>query len=188
MTANQINYLKHVEEHRTNVEQENERRRSNMAMESETRRANQAREAENARANTLNYQASIYSTDAGMRNADVNAETQRVVAGIHADATITSAAISADASKYATNMNRSNVLSNIRKDTLIAADKLGEERRHNKAVEAETVRHQTRQDRSTTWKNVLTGAHNFVGDVISAGNLGNNIVSNIMNTRARRVS
>lgn len=188
MTANQINYLKHVEEHRTNVEQEKERNRSNMAMEAETRRANQAREAENSRANTLNYQASIYSTQANMRNADVNAETQRVVAGIHANATITSAAISADANRYATDVNRSNVLSNIQKDTLIAADKLGEERRHNQVVEEETARHQKRQDRSTTWKNVVQGAHNFVGDVISAGNLGNNILSSIMNTKARRVA
>lgn len=188
MTANQINYLKQVEEHRTNVVQEQERTRSNMAMEAETRRANKAKEAENARANTLNYQASVYSTQASMRNADVNADTQRVVAGIHANATITSAAISADASKYASDINRGNTLLNIQKDTLIAADKLGEERRHNQAVEGETSRHQTRQDRSTTWKNVIQGAHNFVGDVISAGNLGNNILSNIMHTKARRVS
>jgi hypothetical protein len=177
MTANQINYLKQIEEHRSNV-----------AQETETRRANLAREAENARANTLNYQASVYSTEAGMRNADVNAETQRVVAGIHANASIVSAAISADASKYASDMNRGNTILNITSTQRIKANELGEAQRHNKAVEEETARHQQREDRSRTWSNVLTGAHNFVSDVINAGNLGVKAMDTLMNTKARRVS
>jgi hypothetical protein len=177
MTANQINYLKQIEEHRSNI-----------AQETETHRANVAREAENARANTLNYQASIYSTEAGMRNADVNAETQRVVAGIHAAASIQGAAISADASRYATDTNRIINMSRITSDQTIAASNLGETRRHNVAVETETERHQTRQDRSNTWKNVISGVgtvlnagHNVVSDVISAGSL-------LMNTKSRRVA
>jgi len=187
MTANQINYLKLIEDRRSNLAREQETHRANVTAEGETARANRAREAENIRANTLNYQASIFSTEAGMRNADVNAETQRVVAGIHANASIASAAISADASRYASDTQRTINRENILHDTLVKADQLGETKRHNQVVEAETERHQKREDRSRTWGNVISVGHNIVNDASSMISSVSRLIGT-MNTAARKAS
>lgn len=49
MTLNQIEYQKHLESVRSNLEREKETNRSNLAREAETQRANLANEAENVR-------------------------------------------------------------------------------------------------------------------------------------------
>lgn len=73
MTANQIAYQKLLED-----------QRHNYVYEVETERSNRAREAENSRANTLNYNASIYASQASMYNAQLNAATNRYVAETNA--------------------------------------------------------------------------------------------------------
>lgn len=176
MTANQINYLKYLEDYRTHV-----------AQETETHRANVAREQEQARANTLNYQASVYSTEAGMRNADVNAETQRVVAGIHAQATVASSYISAQASRYAADRRSADNIINAAVTSRVQMSQLEETQRHNVTVETETERHQKREDRSKTWSNVIQAGGNVLSFVGKTMDTGVKAAQMFMNTKARNV-
>lgn len=117
MTSNQIAYVKQREEQRHNYQ-----------MEAETLRSNLAKEAENRRANDLNYNASIYSSQASMYNAKLNY-----------DANIYSAQMHAAASNYASDLNyRANEYKTNIEDFNRDQDR-AETTRHNRAMEqAET--------------------------------------------------
>lgn len=124
MTQNQINYVKHLEQERTNKVQEAETKRHNLAMEyeqskanAEIARANRAAEAENIRRNTLNYEASMAGVGANRYATDVNADVSK----------------SSQYLNFQTNKAKMGIDSSSVKESV----------RHNKAVEQETHRKNT---------------------------------------------
>lgn len=135
MTSNQIAYMKNREEQRHNYQ-----------METETLRSNLAKEAENRRANDLNYNASIYSSQASMYNAKLNYDANIYSAQMHAAASNYSAQLNYRANEYKTNIEDFN-----------RDQDRAETTRHNKAMEAvETSR--AGSNRVGSVSNVLNAA------------------------------
>lgn len=114
MTSNQIAYMKSREEQRHNYQMENETLRSDLA-----------REAENRRANDLNYNASIYSSQASMYNARLNYDANIYASQMHAAASNYASQLNYRANEYKTNIEDFN-RDQDRAETI----------RHNKAMES----------------------------------------------------
>lgn len=132
MTSNQIAYVKHQEE-----------QRHNYAMEQENFRANTAKEAENRRANDLNYNASIYASQASMYNAKLNYDANVYSSQMHAAASNYAAQLNYQANEYKTNIDDFN------RD----ADR-AETIRHNRAAES-AQQYQAGSGRISSIANVL---------------------------------
>jgi len=132
MTSNQIAYMKNREEQRHNFQ-----------MEAETYRSNVAKENENRRANDLNYNASIYASQASMYNAKLNY-----------DSNIYSAQMHAAASNYASELNyRVNEYKINKEDFNRDADR-AETARHNREME-EVAWKEAGSKSTSSWSNVI---------------------------------
>lgn len=132
MTSNQIAYVKQREE-----------QRHNYAMEGETLRSNLAKEAENRRANDLNYNASIYASQASMYNAKLNY-----------DANIYASQMSAAASHYSTDLNYSANTYRTNLEDFQKNQALAETTRHNRAME-QTERTKAGSSKASGLANIL---------------------------------
>jgi len=135
MTSNQIAYMKQREEARHNYQ-----------MEAETYRADLAKEAENRRANDLNYNASIYSSQASMYNAKLNYDANIYASQMHAAASQYTADLNYRASEYKTNIEDFN-----------RDQDRAETARHNRAMER-TQGSQAGSQRVGAISNVLNAA------------------------------
>lgn len=117
MTANQIAYMKAIEEQRTHRAQETENQRHNVVTEAETKRAN-----------TLNAEVS-------QRNVDVQTHTQRELTTKQVEAGILNTQVSSDASRYGASASAGATTYAAQLNYDINQQKVAEEKRHNEAQE-----------------------------------------------------
>lgn len=156
MTANQIAYNRMLEESRTHRVQEEE-----------THRANVVKEQEQNRANTLNYQASIYATDAAMRNAQLNADTQRYVAGLNYASSVYATDVNAANQRYNTDQNVQQRNREMWMNYTLNNRSFAETERHNVAME-KAQSDANENTRYRTGVDFLNSIAKFVGIGMSA--------------------